>query len=42
MYLAIEKLVTTISAIIKSNQYIILVSNFELIFSKICKEQTLS
>jgi len=41
MYLAIEKLVIAISAIIESNQYIILVNNFKLIFLKICKKQTL-
>jgi len=38
MHFAIEKLVIAISAIIESNQYIILVNNFELISSKIRKK----
>jgi len=42
MHSAIEELVIAISAMIKSNQCVILVSNFELIFSKIRKESTLS
>jgi len=37
-YFAIEKLVIAISAIIESNQYIIFVNNFELIFLKIYKK----
>jgi len=42
MHFAIKELVIAISAIIKPNQYIIFVSNFELIFLKIRKEQTLN
>jgi len=41
MYFATKELVIAISAIIELNQYIILVNNFELIFSKIRKKQTL-
>jgi len=42
MHSAIEELVIAISAMIESNQCVILVSNFGLIFSKIRKESTLS
>jgi len=41
MHSTIEELVIAISAIIELNQYTIFVNNFKLIFSKICKKQTL-